>query len=173
MWGLVSMTSKNDWFEVLRTSKRTIQEVILMPIIMLVILPVLSVAQMPNPINEVRRISGSESSIYDRWTESDLKNNLRGRKIQEMIAKYSNESMGYFGFLGNSTEIVFGLNNYLGISSQESLYVNTTGRDLGCEPLLKNPPEILVVAWTDFPCGGYESIEEDQASGVMVYRRKR
>ena len=143
-----------------------------MPLAMLVALPVLSVAQMPNPINEVRRISGSGSSIYDRWTEGDLKNNLRGRRIQEMITKYSNESMGYFGFLGNSTEIIFGLKNYLGISSQESLFFNTTGRDLGCEPLLKDPPEILIVAWTGFPCGGYESIEEDQESGVMVFRRK-
>jgi len=81
--------------------------------------------------------------------------------------------MGYFGHLGNSTELVFGVNNYLGISSPESLFVNSEGRRLGCAPLLTDPPEILIVAWTEFPCPGYIQIETFEESFVNVFRNIR
>ncbi len=172
MWGLISLTNRGSWFTLLLNPRKKFAQANFLSLAILIAVPVLAVAQMPNPFDEVRRIFGNESSEYDKWTDSDLRNNPRGRKIQEMITGYSNETIGYFGYLGNSTEIVFGLNNYLGISSPESLYVNTVGRDLGCAPLLKDPPEILVVAWTDFPCGGYELVEDDPVSGVKVFRRE-
>lgn len=61
----------------------------------------------------------------------------------------------------------------MGISSLESLYVNTVGRDLGCAPLQKEKPEMLIVAWTSFPCSGYVLIEDDTTGEVKVFRRQR
>ena len=171
MWGLISLTDKGGWLTFLLNPRKNFSQVSFLSLAILIAVPVLSIAQMPNPFNEVRRIYGNESSEYDRWTESDLRSNPRGREIQEVLSRYSNESKGYFGILGNSTEVVFGIENYLGISSHESLGINSAGRDLGCAPLLKEQPEILIVAWTDFPCGGYVLIEDDPVSGVKVFRR--
>ena len=172
MWGLISLTRKSNWLTFLRAPRMQILFNFL-PFAILVALPVISVAQMPNPISEIRRLSGNESSIYDRWTEEDLRSNPRGKKIQEAISKYSNESTGYFGILGNSTELVFGLKNYMGIASQEALNFNSVGSELGCAPLLNDQPEILIVAWTGFPCSGYVLIEDDTTSEVKVFRRQR
>ncbi len=173
MWGMISLTRKSDWSVFFSKPRKIVPQASLLSFLALVLIPVLSISQMPNPISEIRRISGSESQVNDRWTASDLRDNLRGRKIQELVIKYSGESMGYFGYLGNSTELVFGVNNYLGISSPESLFVNSEGRRLGCAPLLTDPPEILIVAWTEFPCPGYIQIETFEESFVNVFRNIR
>jgi len=140
-----------------------------LPFIMLAMLPFISVIKMPNPINEIRRLSGNDSAVYDRWTAIDLRNNPRGERIRAILDAYPNETIGYFGILGNSTELIFGVKNYLGVSAPEHLMFNSTSRRLGCEPLLESPPEILIVAWTEFPCPGYRLREYQLESDVDVY----
>jgi hypothetical protein len=171
MWGMISLTRKIDWSVFFSKPRRIFQQANSLSFLALALIPILSISQMPNPISEIRRISGSETQVNDRWTANDLRDNLRGRKIQELVIKYSGESLGYFGHLGNSTERVFGIDNYLGISSPESLFVNSEGRRLGCAPLLTDPPEILIVAWTEFPCPGYVQIETYEESFVSVFRK--
>jgi hypothetical protein len=173
MWGFISLIHKGHWMTYTRSLRLTKTKRDLLAISLLAVLPVLSVAQMPNPINEVRRLVGIKTSEYDRWTESSLKENARGKMIQSLLIKYSDKSIGYFGTLGNSMEVIFGVENYLGITSPESLFVNSIGGRLGCEPLTTNPPEILIVAWTAFPCIGYTLIEDHQEGFVRVYSRTR
>ena len=142
-----------------------------LPFVMLALVPFVSVINMPNPINEIRRLSGNDTSVYDRWTATDIQNNPRGERIRAILDAYPHETVGYFGILGNSTELIFGVKNYLGVSAPEHLMFNSTSRRLGCEPLLESPPRILIVAWTEFPCPGYKLVQIQQVNGVDVYER--
>ncbi len=171
LWGLIpilfNVFEKNQSDVV----SKTMQKLHGLPFVMLAVLPFVSVIKMPNPINEIRRLSGNDSSVYDRWTATDLQNNPRGERIRAILDAHPNETIGYFGILGNSTELIFGVKNYLGVSAPEHLMFNSTSRRLGCEPLLESPPKILIVAWSEFPCPGYKLMQLQQADRVDVYER--
>jgi hypothetical protein len=169
LWGLFPMLLNVFQKSQSGIVNKTMQKLHGLPFVMLAMLPFVSVIKMPNPINEIRRLSGNDSSVYDRWTETDIQNNPRGERIQAILDAYPNETIGYFGILGNSTELIFGVDNYLGVSAPEHLMFNSISRRLGCEPLLESPPKILIVAWSEFPCPGYRIRENHLESGVDVY----
>jgi hypothetical protein len=169
LWGLFPMLLNVFQKSQSGIVNKTMQKLHGLPFVMLAMLPFVSVIKMPNPINEIRRLSGNDSSVYDRWTETDIQNNPRGERIQAILDAYPNETIGYFGILGNSTELIFGVDNYLGVSAPEHLMFNSISRSLGCEPLLESPPKILIVAWSEFPCPGYRIRENHLESGVDVY----
>jgi hypothetical protein len=169
LWGLIPMLLNIFEKNQSDAAIKRMQKLQGLPFIMLAMLPFISVIKMPNPINEIRRLSGNDSAVYDRWTAIDLQNNPRGERIRAILDAYPNETIGYFGILGNSTELIFGVKNYLGVSAPEHLMFNSTSRRLGCEPLLESPPEILIVAWTEFPCPGYRLREHQLESDVDVY----
>jgi hypothetical protein len=150
---------------------KSMQKLLGLPFLMLAMVPLISFIKMPNPINEIRRLSGNDTSVYDRWTSTDIQNNPRGERIRAILDAYPDETIGYFGILGNSTELIFGVKNYLGVSAPEHLMFNSTSRRLGCEPLLESPPKILIVAWAEFPCPGYKLMQIQQVNGVDVYER--
>jgi hypothetical protein len=169
LWGLFPMLLNVFQKSQSGIVNKTMQKLHGLPFVMLAMLPFVSVIKMPNPINEIRRLSGNDSSVYDRWTETDIQNNPRGERIQAILDAYPNETIGYFGILGNSTELIFGVDNYLGVSAPEHLMFNSISRRLGCEPLLESPPKILIVAWSEFPCPGYRIREHHLESDVDVY----
>ena len=178
IWGLISVSDLKDQSLGIGNKKRIIEYIIYLPLLVVSTIPLIAVTQMPNPITGLNRIFGSQSVIYDRWTEVDLESNPRGKAIQSIIDQFSESKIGYFGILGNSTETIFGVQNYLGVTAPEHLNFNATSQRLGCAPLLENPPQILIVAWSTFPCPGFSLVETSalgnssiQQNGIYVYAK--
>lgn len=140
----------------------------LVPVLLLALLPFATVWQTPNPSDEIRRLSGKYAGSTDwsstpgrpsdGWSQEALSNYDDFIKVSitlsETLGK-DGSTVGYFGFMGHTIELLTGINNYLGIPAPESLRFGRNQELLACAPLNKTPPKYLIVYGSSFPCGGY------------------
>ena len=125
------------------------------PTLMVVVLPVISLSQPPNPRFEIDRWRGygpnfsiwsatsiSEGSItYGQW------NTVRTGSVSELmkIAKrFPGKRVGYFGEDGNAIHLLTGLINVMGVNARQDLEIPGI-MDVACQRLRTEKPEVVLV----------------------------
>lgn len=155
-----------------------------LPLSILVVVGFVSVVQAPNPIDEWVRVTGNGltagwSTIGDRAPANEWNPNridwLDVRSVVQARQKIPSQSIGYFGYMGNSFELATGIENFSGINSGEVLMIKGTAtiRRLACVKLGRELPTYLLVVGFDLPCPGYlkSSYDDSESDGVQVYER--
>jgi hypothetical protein len=139
------------------------------PLSFILCLPVGAIWQIPNPVDEFRRIasdnsgSTSWSSTLGRPSDGYSENALATydnflvivREESKRLSANSDSDFGYFGPWGNTVELVTNVNNLVGIPSTESLRFGLSQVELACKPVSLYSPRLIVVYGTRFPCDGY------------------
>lgn len=125
------------------------------PALMVVVLPVISLSQPPNPRFEIDRWRGygpnfsiwspsavSEGSItYGQWNE------IRTGSVPELmeIAKrFPGQRVGYFGEDGNAIHLLTGLINVMGVNARQDLEIPGI-MDAACQRLRTENPAVVLV----------------------------
>jgi hypothetical protein len=156
------------------------------PLSVLVVLGLTIAIQAPNPIDEWIRVSGNgltpEWSTYgDRApaNEWNLKK-IDWLDVKSVVAARDaipSESVGYFGYMGNSVQLATGIRNYSGINSGEVLMIKGTAtiRRLACIRVDRGQPQFLIVVGFELPCQGYRrsSLDISPSDGIDVLERAK
>ena len=154
------------------------------PLSVLVVLGLTITIQAPNPIDEWIRVSGNGltpgwSTYGDRApaNEWNLKK-IDWLDVKSVVAARDtipSESVGYFGYMGNSVQLATGIRNYSGINSGEVLMIKGTAtiRRLACIKLDQSQPQYLIVVGFELPCQGYRrsSLDISPSDGIDVLER--
>lgn len=167
-------------------SNRRLRGLKALPLSVLVLVGFVSVVQAPNPIDEWVRVTGNGltagwSTLGDRAPANEWNTNridwLDVRSVVQARQKIPSESVGYFGYMGNSFELATGIENFSGINSGEVLMIKGTAtiRRLACVKLERELPTYLLVVGFDLPCPGYLKSPYDysESDGVQVYERSQ
>jgi hypothetical protein len=172
--GIVGMTWKqmSHWLQHdLSTS------LLALPLALVTALTLASVVQAPNPIDEWRRVTGR--ALNDGWSMSSGRapaNRWDTGKVDWLDLavvnlaqrEFSSESIGYFGYMGNSVELATGMRNYSRVNSGEVLSIvgNEQIRQLACARVEASGPRFLLVIGFQFPCRGYSDYSLLEAAGI-------
>lgn len=136
-----------------------------------------SVLQSPNPRDEIRRVLGdttvagwSDSAPLrqksDIWTP-DLVDFINPADLLNVVAVLGLENdISYFGFMGNSIEIVSGIPNVTGASGTEIMGTKTMA-DLTCAPIYRSDKKFIISIMPKALCPGLLKYKE--INGWTVY----
>ena len=160
------------------------KKLLLTPVFFIALLPLAAVWQTPSPIDEIRRLTGkyagstdwsstpgrpsdgwspSALSIYDDFVETS-------NVLSETLG-IDGSTVGYFGFMGHTVELLTGINNYLGIPAPESMRFGKNQELLACAPLRNSSPDYLIVYLSNFPCAGYKRNETLSEEKFDIFER--
>jgi len=126
----------------------------LFPIVAASLLPFASILQVANPIDELKRVLGQAHSFgwssipsrppADSWNSSDLRE--RGtlhyptqwlRAIEDLVAtgEYEQSELGYFGYMGNTVQLITGVKNVTAMSAPEHFRFGQFFVDAACSTI--------------------------------------
>lgn len=139
-----------------------------LPLTFLLFLSIGAIWQMPNPLDELRRITNDHSGSTN-WSSTpgrpaDGYSNSSLKIYDNFITTIPNiahdldstkQQVGYFGIFGHTVELLTGIDNLLGISAPESLSFGGARQELACIPSLEKHRRFVIVYRSDFPCDGY------------------
>ena len=154
------------------------------PLSLLVVLGLTATIQAPNPIDEWLRVSGNGLTPgWSTYGDRAPANEWNMRRIDWLDVKsvvaardaIPSQSVGYFGYMGNSVQLATRIRNYSGINSGEVLKIKGTAtiRRLACVKLDRSPPRYLIVVGFELPCQGYRrsSFDISTSDGIDVLER--
>jgi uncharacterized membrane protein YecN with MAPEG domain len=154
------------------------------PVLLLAVLPFASVSHIPNPIDEVKRLTGryagstSWSSVpgrpSDGWSPQALAIHDDFVTVVESLSEALSEkggSVGYFGYMGHTVELLAGVDSYLGVPAPELLRFGGKQVEFACARLKTSSPDFLIVYNSAYPCGGYQLTKEPSNVGFLVLER--
>ena len=131
------------------------------------------VVQVPNPIDEWRRVIGLADSmpwasderrgLPSEWSPRKI-DWLDVRGIVQTRAQIIDASVGYFGYMGNSVQLATGINNLTRINSAEVLQIKGTKKlmELACREVDELRPRFIILVGMELPCAGYREASEFQ-----------
>lgn len=166
------------------TTSQLVNPLRLMPLLIVACLPIGALWQMPDPRDEILRISGryvgttnwssSPGRVSDGWSPEALApyaNLLREAQLELSMIDGEVASIGYFGPFGHSLEVLTGVDNVIGIPAPESLRFGTKQEVLACTPVDRQAPVYVLVSEATFPCLNYEIDSRLSNSELAVWRR--
>jgi len=156
--------------------------------LLVALLPIAPTLSLPNTKDDLKRISGRHAGstdwsstpgrVSDGWSvpalEKSYSNLISVSRDLSIQLTQEGATVGYFGFLGHTVELLTGVNNYLGIPAPESLRFGMNQELLACRPLSDSPPDYLIVSLihlSDFPCTGFVRDDSRSIPGFDVYRK--
>ena len=153
-----------------RLRNRSRSVIVLLPLSIVATIPVGALIQMPNPIDELRRIISDRSSDTtwssfpgrpsDAWTPNSINriNDDLLVRVEDLATDlgWPAESVMYFGIHGNVVELTTSVKNGLGIPAPESMRFGGNQLLLACLPIERQLPRFVISYDTDFPCLGYQ-----------------
>ena len=169
----------------LRRKRRS--RIVLLPLSVVAFVPLAALIQMPNPMDELRRITSDHSSDTtwssfpgrpsDSWTIDSINrvNNDLLRRVGEQAGElgWPTESVMYFGIHGNVVELTTSVKNGLGIPAPESMRFGGNQLLLACLPIERLRPRFVITYDTDFPCSGYQlSNASSESAKFKIHERK-
>ena len=172
---------------------------ILFPIVAISILPFASILHAANPYDELKRVSGRAQSFNwsfnplrppaDSWNPSDLRQ--RGTlhfptrwlsSIEDLFrtGEYKKSEFGYFGYMGNTVQLITGVKNLTATSAPELFRFGQFFLDAGCstitsQDLLEEINFVIVFGLNRDPsvtpdvCAGLTLRERDNSGLLALY----
>ena len=142
------------------------------------------VVQAPQPRDEWRRVLGrvesapwasdSRRGVPSEWSTGMI-DWLNPREVMVASTQVGSQSIGYFGYMGNSVQLATGINNLTRINSSEVLQIKGTKklRELACREVDEVHPEYVLLVGMEFPCQGYVAVPfDDVPPSVQVLHRQ-
>ena len=155
------------------TSKTTGFYFLRVPLFSLLLIPLVSISQAPNPGYEWLRMAGSG----ERWSSRALKELPKYKEMIEIVNNDPTNSYIYMGNDGPAFEIMSGVKNGLGIILLQDLLINQDLTDVGCTPALNSGADFALVSKFDWvnppnktPCAGFELLLIDPESEFLIYK---
>jgi hypothetical protein len=146
---------------------------ILIPLATLLMLPIISISQAPNPAVEWLRLSGNG----ERWSSWSLKNTDSFADLTEIA---ESESDYQFIFLGDNCvaiDLLSGVKCGLGVIGMENLKEPGAFTERACAPSIESGADFALVPkaeWIDPPsrppCPGFELTEIDPESSLLKFK---
>ena len=145
--------------------------IVLAPIFLLLLIPVISLTQAPNPSFEWLRMVGNG----DRWSSREIGQMEKYLAIIELRDQDSGKNFVYMGNDGPAISMMSGVENGLGIILVKDLLIGDELRGLGCRPALTSGAEFALVPKIDWdldeiPCPGFVKFEPTKDSPFLFFR---
>ncbi len=146
-------------------------KIVLAPMFCLLLIPLISLTQAPNPSFEWLRMSGNG----DRWSSREIG---RMQKYIALIELRDQDSVNNYVYMGNdgpAISMMSGVENGLGIILVKDLLIGDELRELGCRPALTSDADFVLVPKIDWdleeiPCPGFEKFEPSEDSPFLFFR---
>ena len=156
-----SITSKSNTFYFLRV-----------PLFCLMLIPLVSISQAPNPGYEWLRMAGSG----ERWSSRALKQLPKYEEMIEIVNSDPSKKYIYMGNDGPAFEMMSGIENGLGIILLQDLLIGQDLTKVGCAPALNSGADFALVPKFDWvnppnkiPCAGFDLQPVDPDSEFLIY----
>ena len=146
-------------------------KIVLAPIFYLLLIPVISLTQAPNPSFEWLRMAGNG----DRWSSQEINRMEKYQQLIELRDQKSDYKYVYMGNDGTAISMMSGVENGLGIILVKDLLIGEELRELGCRPALNSGADYALVPkidWDieDIPCAGFIKFESIEDSPFLFFR---
>ena len=116
------------------------------PLFCLVLIPVISLTQAPNPAFEWLRMGGKG----DRWSSRALKETEIYIELKQLQNNTPSIKYVYMGNDGPAISLLSGVENGLGIILLSDLLIDDELREVGCRPALESSADFILVPKVDW-----------------------
>ena len=145
---------------------------VLAPLFCIMLIPILSLTQAPNPGFEWLRAAGNG----ERWSSRALKSLPKYQEMVEIVGENGSNRYLYMGNDGPAFEIMSGVENGLGIILLQDLLISDELTRVGCLPALNSGADFALVPKGDWvnppsriPCPGFVLLPPDIDSEFLIY----
>jgi hypothetical protein len=141
------------------------------PLLCVLLIPLASLTQAPNPSFEWLRMAGAG----DKWSSREIRRMEKYQKLIELRDQKPNFKFVYMGNDGPAISIMSDVDNGLGIILIKDLLINDDVRDFGCQPALNSGAEVALVPKIDWdvdeiPCPGFTKFEPEADSPFLFFQ---
>ena len=147
-------------------------KIVLAPLFCIMLIPILSLTQAPNPGFEWLRAAGNG----ERWSSRALKSLPKYQEMVEIVGENGSNRYLYMGNDGPAFEIMSGVENGLGIILLQDLLISDELTRVGCLPALNSGADFALVPKGDWvnppsriPCPGFVLLPPDIDSEFLIY----
>ena len=147
-------------------------KIVLAPLFCIMLIPILSLTQAPNPGFEWLRAAGNG----ERWSSRALKSLPKYQEMVEIVGENGSNRYLYMGNDGPAFEIMSGVENGLGIILLQDLLISEELTRVGCLPALNSGADFALVPKGDWvnppsriPCPGFVLLPPDIDSEFLIY----
>ena len=154
------------------TAKSTNFYFLRVPLFSLLLIPLVSISQAPNPGYEWLRMAGTG----ERWSSRALKQLPKYEEMIEIVSSDPSNKYIYMGNDGPAFEMMSGVENGLGIILLQDLLISEDLTDVGCAPALNSGADFALVPKFDWvnppnkiPCAGFDLQPVDPDSEFLIY----
>ena len=147
-------------------------KIVLAPLFCIMLIPILSLTQAPNPGFEWLRAAGNG----ERWSSRALKSLPKYQEMVEIVGENGSNRYLYMGNDGPAFEIMSGVENGLGIILLQDLLISDELTRVGCRPALNSGADFALVPKGDWvnppsriPCPGFVLLPPDIDSEFLIY----
>lgn len=141
------------------------------PLFCLVLIPVISLTQAPNPAFEWLRMGGKG----DRWSSRALKETEIYIELNQLQNNNPSIKYVYMGNDGPAISLLSGVENGLGIILLSDLLIDDELREVGCRPALESSADFILVPKGDWlspenPCNGFVLHQPKSDSPFLYFK---
>ena len=170
--GVVRSTLENSEGDETEKSDDKKFKIVLAPLFCIMLIPILSLTQAPNPGFEWLRAAGNG----ERWSSRALKSLPKYQEMVEIVGENGSNRYLYMGNDGPAFEIMSGVENGLGIILLQDLLISDELTRVGCLPALNSGADFALVPKGDWvnppsriPCPGFVLLPPDIDSEFLIY----
>ena len=170
--GVVRSTFENSEGDETEKSDEKKFKIVLAPLFCIMLIPILSLTQAPNPGFEWLRAAGNG----ERWSSRALKSLPKYQEMVEIVGENGSNRYLYMGNDGPAFEIMSGVENGLGIILLQDLLISDELTRVGCLPALNSGADFALVPKGDWvnppsriPCPGFVLLPPDIDSEFLIY----
>ena len=170
--GVVRSTFENSEGDKTEKSDEKKFKIVLAPLFCIMLIPILSLTQAPNPGFEWLRAAGNG----ERWSSRALKSLPKYQEMVEIVGENGSNRYLYMGNDGPAFEIMSGVENGLGIILLQDLLISDELTRVGCLPALNSGADFALVPKGDWvnppsriPCPGFVLLPPDIDSEFLIY----
>ena len=170
--GVVRSTLENSEGDKTEKSDEKRFKIVLAPLFCIMLIPILSLTQAPNPGFEWLRAAGNG----ERWSSRALKSLPKYQEMVEIVGENGSNRYLYMGNDGPAFEIMSGVENGLGIILLQDLLISDELTRVGCLPALNSGADFALVPKGDWvnppsriPCPGFVLLPPDIDSEFLIY----
>ncbi len=141
------------------------------PLFCVLLIPIVSLTQAPNPSFEWLRMAGAGN----QWSSRAIKQTEVYRSLIDLRDQDSGTTYVYMGNDGPAISMLSGVKNGLGIILIKDLLISDEIREVGCRPALNSQADFALVPKGDWdlsnvPCPGFVLYEPDGASPFLFFK---
>ena len=170
--GVVRSTLENSEGDKTEKTNDMRFKIVLAPLVCIMLIPILSLTQAPNPGFEWLRAAGNG----ERWSSRALKSLPKYQEMVEIVGENGSNRYLYMGNDGPAFEIMSGVENGLGIILLQDLLISDELTRVGCLPALNSGADFALVPKGDWvnppsriPCPGFVLLPPDIDSEFLIY----